>query len=51
MHFAVKWFDPHKGGSLQGGTTAEIQGGGVRSLRGAPSDPDKDWVVVLSKRT
>jgi hypothetical protein len=51
MRFAVKWFDPRCGGSLQEGTTAGIQGGGVQSLRGAPLEPGKDRVVVLSKRS
>jgi hypothetical protein len=48
--YTLKWFDPRNGGSLQAGSVAEIQGGGVRTLGGAPSALGKDWVVVLSKK-
>ncbi|MDI1248448.1 MAG: DUF5060 domain-containing protein [Lacunisphaera sp.] len=48
--FTVKWFDPRNGGSLQVGSVAEIQGGGVQTLSGPPSTPGKDWVVVISRK-
>jgi hypothetical protein len=46
----VKWFDPRNGGSLQMGAVAEIQGGGLQTLGVAPSAPNKDWVIVLSRK-
>jgi hypothetical protein len=48
--YTVKWFDPRNGGSLQQGAVSDIQGGAVRTLNGAPSTPDKDWVVVIHRK-
>ena len=47
--YTVRWFDPRQGGTLQQGAVAEIEGGAVRTLSGAPSAPDKDWVVEITR--
>jgi hypothetical protein len=43
----VRWFNPRSGGELQQGSVASINGTGLQPLGTAPSDPDKDWVVVI----
>jgi hypothetical protein len=48
--YAVQWFDPRNGGSLQVGAIAEVQGGSVQTLGAAPASPGKDWVVVISRK-
>ncbi len=37
------------GGALQQGRVKSIKGPGKRSLGRAPSDPGKDWVVLVKK--
>jgi len=44
---SVTWFNPRTGGELQQGSLASISGTGLHSLGTPPSDPDKDWVVVI----
>jgi hypothetical protein len=48
--YTVKWFDPRQGGSLQLGAITEVEGGARRTLSGAPSDPVKDWAVVIERK-
>jgi len=47
--FSIKWFDPRNGGKLQPGSVKNIKGGNMQKIDGAPSEPDKDWVVLVSK--
>ena len=47
--FGMKWFDPRNGGVLQEGSIDTIEGGKIREIRGAPTEPDEDWVVLLRK--
>jgi len=47
--FSVKWFDPRNGGKLQKGRDKSIKGGKLQKLEGAPSEPEKDWEVLLQK--
>jgi hypothetical protein len=47
--FGVKWFDPRNGGELQKGNLKKANGGNLVDLQGAPSDPEKDWVLLLEK--
>ncbi|NQU87888.1 MAG: DUF5060 domain-containing protein [Mariniphaga sp.] len=49
-NFSVKWFDPRNGGSLQLGKTNKIEGGTVNEIAGAPSEDNKDWVVLIKKQ-
>lgn len=48
--FRCEWFDPRNGGALQSGKPRTVSGGGVVKLDGAPSEPTKDWVVLLRRR-
>lgn len=48
--FSVQWFDPRNGGELQKGSVKSIKAGKVQDLKGAPSEEDKDWVVLLRKK-
>lgn len=45
--YAVKWFNPRDGGDMQDGSVATTQGNGFQSVGTAPSDAEKDWVVVV----
>lgn len=47
--YSIRWYDPRNGGGLQAGSIAEILGGTRGSLGSPPSDPDKDWVVLVRK--
>jgi hypothetical protein len=46
--YTVQWYNPRSGGPLQ--SRAEVQGGGAVSPGKPPTDPDKDWAILL-KRT
>ncbi len=48
--FNLKWFDPRNGGKLQLGGVMSINGGKVQKLEQPPSEPTKDWVVLLEKK-
>jgi hypothetical protein len=48
--FTVRWFDPRSGGALQTGSVAEVTGPGVVDLGEAPSDPNRDWAVLVEKK-
>lgn len=43
----VRWFDPRNGSEALEGSVGSVSGPGLRSLGEPPSDPEKDWVVVL----
>jgi hypothetical protein len=47
----VAWFNPRSGSELQQGSVGSISGKGLHSLGTPPSDPDKDWVVVIQPNT
>jgi hypothetical protein len=47
--FSLRWFDPRNGGKLQTGAIKKIKGGNVQKIDGAPSELNKDWVVLVSK--
>jgi len=44
---SVRWFDPRNGSETLEGDVVSISGNGLRSLGNPPSDPEKDWVVVV----
>lgn len=48
--FRVQWYDPRNGGQLQKGSLKTIKAGNIQELGNAPSEPGKDWVVLLSKK-
>lgn len=47
--FSIQWFDPQKGGKLQDGRVKRIAGGSIQKIEGAPSEPNRDWVVLIKK--
>ncbi|NQT88596.1 DUF5060 domain-containing protein, partial [bacterium] len=46
----VKWFDPRIGGALQDGSVRTVSGGAVHELGQAPSRPNGDWAILVSKK-
>ena len=48
--FTVHWFDPRNGGDLQDGEFKTLDAGKIRELNGAPSQKNKDWVVLLKRQ-
>jgi hypothetical protein len=48
--FSAHWFDPRNGGDLQTGLVKNLKAGKITELKDAPSEPEKDWVVLLRKK-
>lgn len=47
--YLVKWFNPRTDGKLQDGIIKTLNGGKV-SLGTPPAEPDKDWVILITKQ-
>ena len=47
--YVVRWFNPRTGGKLQDGIVKTLNGGKV-SFGAAPAEPEKDWVVLITKQ-
>jgi hypothetical protein len=47
--YEVLWYDARRGGDLQKGTVATVSGPGPKSLGAPPSDPERDWVVLVRR--
>jgi hypothetical protein len=47
--YSIKWFDPRNGGALQTGTIQKLKAGKTHEIGVAPSEPHKDWVVLIRK--
>ena len=47
--FTVQWFNPRQSGLLQDGSVTSIEGPGKAGLGQPPSDPDKDWAVLVRR--
>lgn len=47
--YTVEWFNPRSSGPLQKGSIRKLQGTGPQLLGTPPSDPGKDWVVLIRK--
>ena len=47
--FEIKWYDPRFGGELRDGTVRRVSGGGTVALGGAPSEPGRDWTVLVRR--
>lgn len=45
--FSVKWFNPREGGEMQDGNVTVLEGNGIKNVGNPPSEPEKDWVVVV----
>jgi hypothetical protein len=48
--YSIKWYDPRNGGALQNGSQKKLNGGKVREIGLPPSEPGKDWVVLLRRQ-
>jgi Domain of unknown function (DUF5060)/Putative collagen-binding domain of a collagenase len=48
--YTISWFDPRNGGSLKTNAVKSAHAGKILELKDAPSEADKDWVVLLSKK-
>jgi len=48
--YEVKWFDPRNGGALQDGSVKQVEGCGIVNIGKAPSEHDKDWVVLVRNK-
>ena len=47
--FGVKWFNPRAGSVLADGPVNFVNGGAKVSLGIPPTDPNEDWVILVSK--
>jgi hypothetical protein len=45
--YQVAWYNPRIGGELRTGTVTQVKGPGKVSVGDPPSDPEKDWVVLV----
>jgi len=45
--YAVKWYNPRRGGPLQDGTVKTLTGPGSRSVGFPPDEKSKDWAVLI----
>ena len=48
--YTIRWFDPRNGGSLQEGSVSTISGPGKLPVGVPPSEPLRDWVVLLVRQ-
>ena len=48
--FAVHWFNPRKGGKLQGGSVQHVAGGGSVDIGHPPTNRGEDWLAVIRRR-
>jgi hypothetical protein len=51
--YEVRWYDPRKGGALQSGSVTSLTAGGKDwvEVGQPPSDPERDWVVLIRPAT
>ncbi|NND06883.1 MAG: DUF5060 domain-containing protein [Saprospiraceae bacterium] len=49
--YSVQWYNPRAGGALQNGNVTEIEGGAKRALGASPEDPEKDWAILIKKKS
>jgi Domain of unknown function (DUF5060)/Putative collagen-binding domain of a collagenase len=45
--YQVTWYNPRNGGEPQNGGVTRVKGPGKVSIGNPPSDPQKDWVVLV----
>jgi len=49
--YSVRWFNPRTGGELQTGSSASVEGGGLRPIGDPPSEKGADWVILVSVKS
>ena len=47
--FKIRWYNPRKGGPLQQGSLHSTKGGSKIEFDSPPSDPGKDWVILMKE--
>jgi hypothetical protein len=47
--YTVEWYNPRTGGALQSGSVRTVKGPGYQAIGRPPSDPDRDWVVLVKR--
>lgn len=47
--YRVDWYDPRAGGGLKEGSVAQVSGPGVVALGSPPSEPTRDWAIVVRR--
>jgi hypothetical protein len=47
--YTVHWYDPRRGGSLQTGSHAQVEGPGPQPLGRPPASPTADWAVLVRR--
>jgi len=47
--YSVRWYNPRTGGALQAGSVTSVAGPGWVCIGNPPSDPTKDWVVLVRR--
>ena len=47
--YDVRWFNPRKGGPTAAGSIETVQGPGKKPLGNPPTQPDKDWVILVTR--
>lgn len=48
--YQVRWYDPRNGGALQTGSVQSVNGGDFVALGEAPSEPNEDWVILITRQ-
>jgi hypothetical protein len=48
--YEVRWYNPRTGGALATGSVSTVQGGKRVSLGAPPSDPNKDWAALVTRK-
>ncbi|HEX2394475.1 MAG TPA: DUF5060 domain-containing protein [Bacteroidales bacterium] len=48
--YSLLWYNPRTGGDLQTGSIRTIEKGGIVSTGNPPSEPDKDWVILIKRQ-
>jgi hypothetical protein len=47
--FEVLWYDTRRGGDLRKGSVERVSGPGPQALGAPPSDPERDWAVLVRR--
>ena len=48
--YTIGWYDPRQGGALQVGSVETVAGPGSKPLGAPPSEPKRDWTVLVKRR-
>jgi hypothetical protein len=49
VRYRIDWYDPRNGGPLRQGSIAAVEGPGVQPLGAPPTEPGRDWVVLVRR--